>query len=509
MASDGAAVALRAGILHSPEWRHPRGRSRILFVERLSFDGQQWSSLALDTSWFTVESLLDLPNGDIVASGNFWRVGEAGARRIARWNGAQWVPFGTGLNGRVRAATVLASGERVLGGDFTVAGGAPANRVVRWDGISFLPLGAGLDAEVETLVALANGDVVAGGYFQHAGSVQVDGIARFDGTSWSSLGTSTGASNSVLAAVELVSGDLVAAGTFSSMGGVSATNVARWDGLAWSALGNGLPGGTVLALAVLPDGSLVAGGNFETYSGAPADYIARWDGTRWSALGSAIGGTVFVARVLPDGDLLVASDWIRLGAQPGPGLARWDGTRWHAVRTDLDDVDAIAVRSDGRVLVGGSFLMLGGQPSAYFAEATPTCPALATPFGAPCIGPAGVLTLTADRLPWIGATFRATAMPFAPNSVGLSMLGYSSPGVPLTTYLPVGVPGCLHLASTEAVRLLVPQAGAASFELAIPENAGFVGLSLFHQIVQLGVDAQGQPTSLSGTNGLALTVGVW
>ena len=57
--------------------------------------------------------------------------------------------------------------------------------------------------------------------------------------------------------------------------------------------------------------------------------------------------------------------------------------------------------------------------------------------------------------------------------------------------------------------LHLPQFGAASYSFAIPNNAVFAGLPLFHQFLQFELNAQNQLQSLSSSNGLALTVGAF
>lgn len=518
------------------------------------YDGAQWTSLGLDTGSGTVEVASDLPNGDVVGGGSFDRLGTTHTRHLARWNGTTWSPFGSGLNARVRKVVVLPSGDQVYAGEFTAAGGAPANRIARWDGTAFQPLGTGFDDPVEDLVVLGNGDLVAGGTFSHAGPTAVEGIARFDGQNWVPLGSATAAGSGVLAlaatgsagvlvggffasmggvsasciarwdgnswhslgagvsgfvyaVAEAPNGDVFAGGTFTTAGGAPAAGIARWNGTTWSALGLGFPNGQVETLAIQPNGTLIAGGSFAAALPGTGNYISRWNGTQWSSLGNAATGTVRSIEVLPNGDLLVAADRFVIGNLQGPGLARWDGSQWHAVRLDMTGVDTLTVAPDGRILLGGRFETFGAVPSGYFATAASTCPALANPFGPTCASPNGPLVLSTQDWPWLGGTCRTTATGFTTNSLGASVFGFSVPNTPLSALLPIASPGCLLLASADAVALLVPQAGVASASFALPRDIGLVGVSLFEQVLQLSLNAQNQPVGLSGSNGLALVVG--
>ena len=59
-----------------------------------------------------------------------------------RWltSAEQGVP---GLNGPALALTVLPNGDLVAGGNFATAGGVTENRIARWDGSSWAPFGSG------------------------------------------------------------------------------------------------------------------------------------------------------------------------------------------------------------------------------------------------------------------------------------------------------------------------------------------------------------------------------
>jgi hypothetical protein len=174
----------------------------------------------------TVLALAVLPNGDLIAAGEFGATGGTTVNRIARWNGISWEPLGTGMNSGVAALAVLPNGDLIAGGSFTTAGGVAANRIARWDGTSWSPLGTGMNSNssVLTLAVLPTGELIAGGGFATAGGVTVNNLARWDGTSWSPVGTGT--SGAVFALASLPNGDLIVGGSFTAVGGVVALSVA-------------------------------------------------------------------------------------------------------------------------------------------------------------------------------------------------------------------------------------------------------------------------------------------
>lgn len=299
----------------------------------------------------------------------------------------QWQAFGEGMNNLVNSLVVMPNGDMVAGGRFTTAGGVPANSIARWDGSNWSALGSGMTAggsggsvpAVFSLAVLTNGDVVAGGDFTKAGGVSADYIARWDGSNWYAMGSVNG--GWVFSLAVLPGGDLVAGGIFSIIGGVPANGVARWDGTTWSALGLGITGGGPLpyagSLAVLPNGGLVTGGDFTIAGGMPAHSIARWNGSSWSPLGAGMGGTgstaVASVVVLPNGDLLAGGVFTKAGGVPVSNIAHWDGSNWSALGSGISGgssplVISLAVLPNGDLVAGGEFTTAGGVSALNIAR---------------------------------------------------------------------------------------------------------------------------------------------
>jgi hypothetical protein len=267
-------------------------------------DGE-WSALGsgisggLDQTY--VYTLTTLPDGDIIAGGRFTQAGGVAVNGIARWDGLAWSALGTGMDGYtsgnatiVYALTTLPNGDIVAGGNFTTAGGVNANNIARWDisDSTWAPIGAGVtstdssESYVTALTTLPNGGIVAGGFFSTAGSTPVNNIARWNGSGWSELGTGVVQTNlgvgAVLSLTTLSNGSIVAGGLFTNASGVAVNNVARWDGSSWSPLGIGVTApynGSypwVAVLTTLPNGDLIAGGRFNTAGQVGVLNLARY-----------------------------------------------------------------------------------------------------------------------------------------------------------------------------------------------------------------------------------------
>ena len=373
------------------------------------WNGSAWSALSAGIN-NTVNALTKLPNGDLIAAGSFTTIaGGVPANGIARWDGVAWSALGSGIGGgsgdpAVSALTTLPNGDLIAGGNFTTAGGVAANRIARWNGSAWFPLGSGMNSSVTALTSLPNGDVIAGGVFTNAGGVPVNNIARWNGSAWSPLGSGITSANTavVFALTTLPSGDVIAGGVFSEAGGVAARNIARWNGSAWSPLGAGVSN-TLNALATLPNGNVIAGGIFTS----PGSRIARWNGSAWSELGfgadNGVNGEVYALTTLPNGDIIAGGLFWATGGFSGvlvDNIARWNGSEWSALSalgTGVNNrVNALTTLPNGDLIAGGTFSAVGGTYARFIARynfGTPA-PTIATQPLPQSACPAGSATFT-------------------------------------------------------------------------------------------------------------------
>ena len=344
------------------------------------WDGAAWSSLgagtginrALQGSYLPppmVSALAADSVGNLYAGGSFTHAGGVAANRIARWDGASWLPLGTGLNGDVNALAVDSAGNLYAGGSFTNAGGVAANRVARWDGSSWHSLGSGVQGDVRALSVDSDDNLYAGGSFSTAGGSPASRIARWDGTSWNALSTGLFGGNFADVYALAVDGNdnLYAGGEFNQGGGTFTKNIARWDGFTWHPLGAGL-NNEVRALAVDSAGNLYAGGSFTSAGGAVASRIARWDGSSWHPLGTGAHGGVRALSVDSDDNLYAGGSFSTAGGSPASRIARWDGASWSPLGTGLNStVHALTTCGTGNLYAGGEFTIAGNQVSPYAA----------------------------------------------------------------------------------------------------------------------------------------------
>jgi hypothetical protein len=168
----------------------------------------------------------------------------------------------------------------------------------------------------------------------------------------------------------------------------------------------------------------------------------------------------------------------------------------------------LALAASGDLVTGGDFTMAGGVDSAYVARLTTTCPALAAPFAAGCPSAGGNNVLAASSLPWVDATFHATAsgLPSAAVALAVSSVTPVLPAFPLLAVFPEALPGCnLHVAP-DILEQIDTTTGTAESSLFLPSTPPLVGVVFYHQMVV--IDVTSSAFQITSTNALQLTVGM-
>lgn len=183
----------------------------------------------------------------------------------------------------------------------------------------------------------------------------------------------TGADRAVLAARLLPDGDIMIGGEFTSYNGTPRSRVARLDNNA--ALDGGFNPGTgpnnyVADLEIRPDGEVLIAGQFTTVGGVFHNRIALLtaSGQLDPTFNLPLGLNAEVSEVVrqPDGKVLIGGFFSMASAAGRNHIARLlaNGTvdTSFDVGTGADNtVHAIALQSDGKILVGGSFATFNGR----------------------------------------------------------------------------------------------------------------------------------------------------
>jgi uncharacterized delta-60 repeat protein len=288
-----------------------------------------------------------------------------------------------------QATAVQADGKILIGGEFTTVLGVARNNIARLntDGTLDLAFNPNSDSNVYAIAVQSDGKILAGGTFSNIGGQPRSCIARLNPATGLADSFDPHANGGRVDAIAVQpDGKIVVAGAFhgaAGMGGQLRNRIARLDpttGLADSFNPNA--DSVVFSVALQADGKVLAGGTFSNIGGQPRTCIARLDATTGLAdsfdPNPSPSLTVYSIAVQPDGKILVGGSFNNIGGQPRNRLARLDPTTGLADSFDPNSngsVYSIAVQGDGKILVGGTFtggISIGGQVRNYIARLDPT-----------------------------------------------------------------------------------------------------------------------------------------
>jgi uncharacterized delta-60 repeat protein len=341
-------------------------------------------------------------DGKVLVGGGFTTLSPNGGGAVTRNNIARLETDGRldrtlnlGIVGDyVLATAVQPDGKILIGGNFTSVLGLFRNNIARLntDGTLDTNFNPNANNIVESIAVQADGKIIAAGDFTDIGGANRNYIARLDATTGLADSFNPNA-NSVVAAIAVqADGKILVGGNFTVIGGTNRNLMARLNptnGLADSfnpnASGNPsfFPG--VNSIAVQADGKILAGGNFTVIGGTNRNLIARLDPTNGladsfnpnaSGIPSFSLGVNAIA-VQTDGKILAGGDFTVIGGTNRNCIARLDATTGLADSFNPNAnsrVFTIAVQTDGKILLGGAFNgtnSIGGTNRNYIARLDP------------------------------------------------------------------------------------------------------------------------------------------
>jgi uncharacterized delta-60 repeat protein/uncharacterized repeat protein (TIGR01451 family) len=303
---------------------------------------------------------------------------------------------GVGPNSDVLAVAMQSDGKIVISGFFTSYNGdfAASDYVMRLnaDGTrdtTFNAGGAGANTTVYAVAVQPDGKILIAGQFTsyNGDAAASDYVMRLnaDGTRDTTFNAGGSGANDYAWGFALQpDGKILVAGNFFTYNGnqtsrgVMRLNTDGTRDATFNAGGSGA-NGTVSAVAVQPDGKIVIAGLFTSYNGdaAASDYVMRLnsDGTRdtsFNPIGTGADNWVHALAVQSDGKIVIGGDFAGYNGDAAASdyvmRLNPDGTRdtnFNAGGTGADaTVNAIAVQPDGKIIIGGLFTRYNGDVGA-------------------------------------------------------------------------------------------------------------------------------------------------
>jgi hypothetical protein len=354
-----------------------------------SWDGANWSGLGSSGRMNGVNISVNALASDgtnLYAGGTFIGAGQTNANFIARFDGTNWYPLGSGFNSAsttaIRALAIGSNGLYV-GGQFSAAGGVSAANMALWNGSTWSALGSGPGGVVASIIVRTDGVYAVGAPFATSGYGSPF-FMRWDGTNWYNSFATTNSFFSTLINNPYIAMDaLASSGTNFYVGGyfnfaqgdanfiMDATgcpDIFQCNGNFAYIMGTGV-NSNVLALATIGT-NVYAAGYFTNAGGLYASSIARWDGVRWWTMGSGVVGRGYVDALAAIGtNLYVGGTFTNVGGVTADGVARWDGNNWWPLGSGVfrfglpSSVSGLG--SSGNDLYAGGIFSTAGNKASY------------------------------------------------------------------------------------------------------------------------------------------------
>ncbi|MBL0736421.1 delta-60 repeat domain-containing protein [Flavobacterium sp. GN10] len=266
------------------------------------------------------------------------------------------------------------------GGSFTVFNGQNQGRLVKISSegehdISYLASGIGFDNSVLSILPLPNRKTIIGGNFKKFNGNAAPKIACLLENGMIDPAFNNSGSNNLVKTIALqTDGKIVLGGNFTKYNDLTNNRIVRIfsDGEIDESLktGDGF-NGQVYTLAIQPDQKIIAAGAFTKYNGSTANTsrIVRIlsDGTKDPDFNIGLGadGTIESVVIQLDGKILVGGHFKKFNDVPFAGLVRLKPNGSIDESFNIGDgfdkyVYAIALQSDDKIIVGGSFLTFNG-----------------------------------------------------------------------------------------------------------------------------------------------------
>lgn len=406
----------------------------------------------------TVRAIVSQPDGKVVIGGSLTQVNGVARGRIARlnFNGSLDTTFDTsvGADNIVYSLALQPDGKILLGGEYTTVNGVARGRIARLnsDGTldtTFNP-STGTDGFVYAIALQPDGKIIISGTFTAMGGIARNRIARLnpDGSLDATFDSGTGANFGITALAIQLDGKIVIGGTFRNVSGVTRTRIARLNpnGSLDTAFDTSVGANSAVdSIALQPDGKIIIGGEFTVVNNQVRGRVARLnaDGTLDPSFDTSLGANDAVRSVAlqPGGKILIGGDFTAVNNQARSRIARLNASGSLDATLDTsaganNDVHAVALQPDGKIVIGGGFTTVDGVARNRIARLENATGALAFASSAVSVSEAaGVVAVPVTRTG--GTDNTVIAKVTISNGTATRSLDYRfSPGTPDTLFDP-------------------------------------------------------------------------
>ncbi len=246
--------------------------------------------------------------------------------------------------------------------------------------LSFYP-GTGADNTILAAAIQNDGRIIIGGVFKNYDGTSINHVARLnvDGSLDNSFNPGTGFDWYVFTTMVQNDGKIILAGAFTSYNEIPSRCIVRLNVDAsldeTFNIGSGA-NNSIFTTAMQSDGKIIIGGAFTSFNGNVRSHIARLsvDGSLDETfnIGSGLNNNVNAVAVQSDGKIILAGDFTSYNGTSMNGLARLniDGSLDETFNPNLEttetylDINTIAIQNDGKLVIAGKSFCGGGKSIA-------------------------------------------------------------------------------------------------------------------------------------------------
>jgi uncharacterized delta-60 repeat protein len=345
----------------------------------------------------TVNSIAIQANGQILLGGFYQSWNGASVSNIVRLNsdGTRDTAFtnntGSAANNSIASVATQSTGQIIVVGSFDTWNGATVNRIVRLntngtrDTAFNTNTGTASPSSVSFMKIQSDDKIILSGFIPTWNGTAVNHIVRLNsnGTRDTVFTTNTGTAASggtdqvaIESSGKIIIASVTTWNNSPTIGHIRLNTDGSRDFSYGADYYSYTASQTVNASKTQADGKTIVVGQFTAWNGVTVNRIVRLnpDGTRDTAFndntGIAADATIKCIAIQSNGQILLGGDFGKWNATTVNGIVRLnsDGTRDTTFTTNVgsaanDEISAIAVQSNGQILVGGNFTTWKGVPT--------------------------------------------------------------------------------------------------------------------------------------------------
>lgn len=281
---------------------------------------------------------------------------------------------GVGFNAVVLKAVPLNDKKMLVGGSFKKYNGSTIGKLIRLteegnvdSSFNFGEVGA--DDTVRSILVQPDGKIIAGGAFKNYNGNSAGRIIGLnaDGSVDANFINGAGFNNQVYVITRQEDGKLLIGGNFTTYNGSLANRIIRLHSNGTQDLTFTSEGADayVEAIVVQPNGKIIVAGRFKNFNGTPYSRIIRLntDGSTDTTftIEGGFGNNIYAIALQPDGKILAGGSFLTYKGVSQKRIIRLnsdgllDATFAIGTGFSKGDIRTILLQKDGRILVGGTF----------------------------------------------------------------------------------------------------------------------------------------------------------